>query len=427
MKVVVAVVVLAGCGRVGFDVAHNRSDGGGGSSDGGGSNCEPAATLTIHASDDFYALVGSLPAGAVVEVETGTWSNPGGANHQVWNGTAAAPILVRPAPGATPVLTTTAGNNVLDLDGAYFTLRGFEITAGDIGVRIGADDHVTLEDLYIHDVIDQGITCNRPGESCTNVTIRGVEIARTGNTQTGSAITLGCSDHSCTSTNAVIEGCFIHDTMGSAGAGVSKWFGDGNDIRDNVFFRTGGPAIVLQASATTARDVVERNYIQDAANNSIQVEGWVTVKNNILIGGSVDGINIRQQSGSAPTNLDVLHNTIIGAANDCVHGLNLTGNQQVVANNGLRCATGASVTGTYVASGNVAASPADIGAPPNVYPTAGSALVDTADPMHAVTDDFNGTPRTGAPDIGAYERTTATNPGWIPVEGKKPLPASACP
>lgn len=430
MKVVAVAVLLAACGRLGFDAAQNRGDGGGGSGDGGGSgsNCsEPAATLTIHGSDDFYALVATLPAGSVVEVETGMWSNPGGVNHQLWNGTAAAPILVRPAPGASPKLTTTAGNNVLDLDGTYFTLRGFEIFGGDIGVRIGADDHVTLDDLYIHDVLDQGITCNRPGESCTNVTIRGVEIARTGNTQTGNAITLGCSDHSCTSTNAVIEGCFLHDTMGSAGAGISKWFGDGNIIRDNVFFRTAGPAVVLQASATTARDVVERNYMQDVANNSIQVEGWVTVQNNIVINGTVDGINIRQQSGSAPTNLDVLHNTIIGAANDCIHGINFTGNQQVVANNGLRCNVGTSVTGMYVANANLAASPSDIGPPPNVYPVAGSALVDTGDATRTVADDFNGTLRTGAPDVGAYERTTATNPGWIPVEGKKPLPAPACP
>ncbi|MBV8763130.1 MAG: right-handed parallel beta-helix repeat-containing protein, partial [Deltaproteobacteria bacterium] len=386
MRIVAIALALAGCGRLGFDATPSViGDGAGGDGTGSGSGCaEPAATLTIHATDNFYALVATLPAGSVVEVETGMWSNPGGNAHQVWTGTAAAPIIVRPAPGASPKLTTTAGNNVLDLDGTYVTLRGFEFFGGDIGIRLGADDHITLEDLYIHDMLDQGITCNRPGESCTNVTIRGVEIARSGNTQTGSGITLGCSDQSCAASNTLVEGCFIHDLMGTAGSGISKWFGDGNVFRDNVFVRTSGPGIVIQASATTQRDVIERNYMNAIGNNDIQVEGWVTVRNNVLIGGAVDGINIRQQSGSAPTNLEVLHNSIIGAANICIHAIGLTGSPQVLSNNALRCAMGTSLTGVATASANIAAGANDVGVSPNVYPTAGSALVDTGDAAHSV-------------------------------------------
>jgi len=34
-------------------------------------------------------------------------------------------------------------------------------------------------------------------------------------------------------------------------------------------------------------------------------------------------------------------------------------------------------------------------------------------------DDFNGTKRDGAPDVGAYEYTVSANPGWKITEGFK--------
>jgi hypothetical protein len=423
-------LALAACGRFGFDATQSRGDGGGGGSgDGGGSSCsEPAATLTVHATDDFYALVATLPAGAVVEVETGSWSNPGGANRQAWSGTAAAPIIVRPAPGAKPKLTTMPGNNVMDIDGSYITLRGFEITGGDIGVRLGADDHVTVEDMYIHDVIDQGITCNRTGESCTNIVIRGVEIANTGNTQSGNGITLSCSDQSCTVSDSVVEGCFIHDLRGQGGAGVSIWYGDNNVVRDNVFVRTAGPGVALQASPIAVPDIVERNYVSAAMDNGIQLEGMATIRNNIIIGGTNDGISSRNEVGTNPVKLQIVHNTIIGAAAACIRGASWSGTSQVVANNAMfMCAMGTVLAGTPVTSQNLGISASDVGPPPNVYPTATSQVIGAGDASHSAPDDFNGTARGAMPDVGAYQRTTATNPGWIPVEGKKPLPAPTCP
>lgn len=101
------------------------------------------------------------------------------------------------------------------------TLRGFDLVGGDIGIRFGADQHATVEDLDVHNQIDQGITCNRTGESCDSITIRRVEIANTGNTMTGNGVSLGCSDMSCTASNSVVEGCYIHDLAGSGGAGVA--------------------------------------------------------------------------------------------------------------------------------------------------------------------------------------------------------------
>jgi hypothetical protein len=427
VKVVAAALLVVGCGRVGFDATASTSgDGGGGDGGGSGSgsdqSCTAPATRTIHTGDDLYGMLATLGPGEVVEVEAGTYPSPGFAP-MTWSGTAAQPIVVRAAMGARPVLTNTQGNNNLDLYGSYWTLRGFELTGGDIGVRIAADN-ATLEDLDIHDVLDQGITCNRPGMDCSDIALRRVEIATTGNLQTGSGITLGCSDSSCAVNRAVVEGCYIHDTNGSAGAGIAVWKHTEVTVRDDVFVQTSGPAIVYQMSALTGRDIIERNFIWNVMNNGIQVEGQVIVRNNLVVGAAVDGIASRMQSGVAPVNVDIVHNTIEAAT--CVHSLNWSGTSYVVANNALQCGTGTNLTGTPQTNGNIGFTASDVIGSPNDYPVAGSGLVDIADPNYTAADDFNATARGAAPDVGAYERTTATNPGWIPMAGLKPI-ASDCP
>lgn len=434
MKIVAAALALAGCGRLGFDATTaigggDGSSGGGGDGSGSGSACvDPPATKHVPADGDFYTVVMNLAPGDVVEVSNGSYTSPGGGIHQTWAGTAAAPIIVRAAPGMSPVLNATAGNNVLDVDGSYFTLRGFEVVGGDIGIRFGADQHATVEDLDIHDQIDQGITCNRVGESCDSIVIRRVEIANSGTTMTGNGISLGCSDQSCTASNTVVEGCFIHDLAGSGGAGVTVWYGDNNIVRDNVFARTAGPGVQLQVSATSAPDIVERNLISAAMDNGIQLEGMAIIRNNIIIGGTNDGVSSRLELGTNPVNVQIVHNTIIGAASACIRGANWSGTSQVVANNAMyMCSTGTVLAGTPVVAANIGIGAGDVGTPPNVYPTATSTLIGAGSPAHSAPDDFNGTPRGAMPDVGAYQRTTATNPGWIPVEGMKPLLTPACP
>ena len=426
VKVVVAVALLAGCGRLGFDPTTMTSGDGGGS--GSGSSCPtpPAATLTIHAGDDLYGMLATLPAGSVVEVEAGTYNSPGNAP-MTWNGTAAAPIIVRAAANTRPVLVNTPGNNGLDLYGAYFTLQGFEMTGGDMGVRLGGVNHVTLEDLYIHDVVDEGITCNRTSMSCDSLELRRIEVGPTGNTMTGNAITLGCSDQTCGATNAVVEGCYFHDLMGSGGAGLSVWKHSGVTARDNVVYTAAGPGIVLQQTASSGRDTLERNLLWNIDDNAIQVEGQVIVRNNLIIGGTSDGVHSRMELSTAPTNVDILHNTITGPGGDCIHGLNWSGSAYVLANNAMACGTSnVVVTGSPVESADLTVMGSDVGTLPNAYPTAGSALVDTGDATHSAVDDFNATTRSGTPDIGAYERTAASNPGWLPTMGMKPI-TSGCP
>jgi hypothetical protein len=60
------------------------------------------------------------------------------------------------------------------------------------------------------------------------------------------------------------------------------------------------------------------------------------------------------------------------------------------------------------------------GAPPmSVFPAPGGALVAAGSPVYVVADDFNGTPRVGIADIGAYLFSADGNPGWELAETPK--------
>ena len=63
----------------------------------------------------------------------------------------------------------------------------------------------------------------------------------------------------------------------------------------------------------------------------------------------------------------------------------------------------------------------------NLYPSADSALLGAGDPAHASIYDFNGIPRRGNADAGAYHWTGEKNPGWMVAPGfkkTKPSPTS---
>ena len=53
------------------------------------------------------------------------------------------------------------------------------------------------------------------------------------------------------------------------------------------------------------------------------------------------------------------------------------------------------------------------GAPPmDVFPATASAIVGAGSLAHGAPDDFNGTPRSGSMDAGAYAYDEGGNPGW---------------
>ena len=55
----------------------------------------------------------------------------------------------------------------------------------------------------------------------------------------------------------------------------------------------------------------------------------------------------------------------------------------------------------------------------DAFPAVGSALIGAADPAYMTLYDFNGVPRGGALDVGAYAFDSNGNPGWPVAPGFK--------
>ena len=406
-----------------------------------------AQTYDIRPGDDLFARLRMLQPGDEVIVHAGTYATPG--FFQVtWTGTAQAPIVVRGADGARPVIQGMPSQNVIDLSGSYFTLRNFEIRGGSHGIRLGATDHATFEDLVLHDLGDVGISCNRPGQDCSQITIRHNEIYNTGTSATGEGMYLGGNDATNIFRDSIVERNYIHDMGGSQGDGIEvKTGASGVIVRDNVIIRAKYPAITMYGYAGTGpQNIVERNFISGTVDNGIQIVGQVIVRNNIVLGAGTNGIQSKLSQGQTPRDLVIAHNTVVMSGGPCLKSNDWAGAaNQVVANNALYCPGGIAIdlnggAPNAAVSGNVglgtsnAASgfrqgssvAADLGSATKPYPPAGSMLINAGDAAKAALEDFNGTIRSdGMPDVGAYEHTSTTNPGWDPTEGfKDPAPVN---
>jgi hypothetical protein len=394
----------------------------------------------IHPGDDFYAQIQTLHAGDEVVVHAGTYTSPGFVA-VTWAGTAAAPIVIHAAPGDKVILQGTFAQNLLNIDGSYWTLEGFEITGASHGLRLHAVDHATIKDNVIHDVGDVGISCNFEPNNCDTVSIIHNEIYRTGmdtaNGATGEGMYLGCNASACAFTNGLIANNWVHDTGGSQGDGIEvKEGASGNVVRDNVIIRTPYPGITMYGyGGTGAANIVERNLIWHTMDNGIQIVGQIVVRNNIILDAAASGIASKPSQTYTPHDTTVVNTTVVGTAT-CIKTNNWateTGN--LIANNALYCATALDVTGGTItsnvgtgtsnaASGFTAGQATDLENPAmgDVWPPTGSTLLGAGDAAHQPADDFNALPRTHT-TVGAYDGGAASNPGWVVVEGFKTLPA----
>jgi hypothetical protein len=403
-----------------------------------------AGVYEIRPGDDLFARLAALSAGDEVIVHAGTYTTPGQVS-VTWAGTEAAPIVVRAAPGARPVIVGMPSQNVLDLGGSYFTLRGFELRGGSHGVRLAATDHATLEDLVLHDLGDVGISCNRPGQSCAFVTIRRTEIYATGKAGTGEGMYLGCTAAACTFRDSLVERNYVHDLGGDQGDGIEVKTGASNVVvRDNVIVRSKYPGITMYGFAGSAPpNIVERNLVWTTQDNGIQIVGQVRVRNNIVLGAAASGIHSKASDGHVPNDLEIINNTVVDAGAACLKAGDWAGaTGQLVANNALYCEASAAIdlaggAPSALLAGNVGRGTSnvatgftagrslaeDLTAPGSgdVYPRAGSPLENGGNGSFAPGSDFDGCVRRGSlSEVGAYERTTANMRIWAVAEGFKP-------
>ncbi len=409
-----------------------------------------AAEIELFPAQSFEAAVESLNPGDTLIVHQGTYSDTGRISITV-RGTAAAPVLIKGADGeALPLITRPASaqvQNTINIEGAtQLRITGLEISSnGGDGINLsGGPSFITLDELEIHDV-DVGINFR---SSMNDITVRRNHIHHTGQDGgTGEGMYVGCNDATCVVSNSLIENNWIHDTRSSTqGDGIEIKHGShSNVVRDNVIHDTGYPCVLVYGTVGNPVNIVEGNVMWNCGDSGIQAAAEAIIRNNIIFGGSANGFNSQSHQGATPANLQFIHNTLIGGS-PCMRLSGWSGRPGlVVANNAIYCdgddfaiggLAGVTVAGNVVvpATSTLPASGYRVGQTPaldlldssarNVYPGAGSRLIDAGVAAHATSIDFNGNARAGTPDTGAYDYSTAQNPGWAVVAGFKNVAAA---
>jgi parallel beta-helix repeat protein len=403
-----------------------------------------AATIEISPPESFENAVESLLPGDTLTVHAGTYSESGRISIGV-HGTASAPVLIRGASGeSSPLITrpsTSTPQNTLNLEGAtYLTIQGLEISGNGDGIELTTGSrYITIADNHIHH-IDVGV--NFRG-TMDHITVRHNHIHNTGNDGgTGEGMYVGCNNATCAVSESLIEENWIHDSFGaSQGDGIEIKSGShSNIIRDNVVYNTNYPCIILYGTSGNPRNLVEGNVLWNCGDSGIQCAADAVIRNNIILSSPGNGFNSQDHQGVTPNNLEFVHNTIVGG-DPCLRLMNW-GNKSgmVFANNAVYCEggsnyvesmTGVTVTGNVVVPsvsslpssgfivGRSAAQDFVDAVNRDVYPTSDSRLIDAASPSFVTAADFNGSPRSGLPDAGAYTWTGPFNPGWLPGPGFK--------
>lgn len=396
----------------------------------------PAFAAEIGPGDDIEAAVAALGPGDELVLGGGTYVFNQNITLRA-NGTPSAPILIRARDGERPVLTqATNRQNIVEVSGSsYLIFRGIEFTGGSHGIRLINSDFITIEDCEIHETGDVAISANSGG------TYEGLRILRNHihhTNGTGEGMYLGCNNDACRIANSLIEGNYVHHTNRSTvtqGDGIEIKDGSyGNVVRDNVIHDTNYPGILVYSAAGNGPpNIVERNVIWNVNDNTVQMAADVVFRNNVVLG----NVAMQSHQSGSPSNIEFVHNTVISGGNG-VSVNDVTGSV-LIANNAIY-AQGTAIRlisgdlGQVVLAGNIGQGglsggnsgyaegngiAADFvnssftGTPPiDAFPAPGSALIGAGDTSHVVQDDFNGTPRSGAADAGAYVFRDGGNPGW---------------
>ena len=401
-----------------------------------GMTCGEALAQEIGPNDDLEAAVAGLAPGDELVLRGGTYFFDENVTLSA-NGTASMPIVVRAKNGERPLIEqATDQHNVVEIRGSsHIVFRGLSFTGGSHGIRLMDSDFVTIEDCEVFETGDVAISANSGG------TYEGLRLLRNHihhTNGTGEGMYLGCNNDGCRVVNSLIEGNHIHDTNRATvlqGDGIEIKEGSyGNIVRDNVIHDTNYPGILLFSTVGNGPpNVVEGNVIWSVYDNTMQIAADAIVRNNIILG----NVAMQAHQAGSPSNIEFVHNTVISdgsginvrnvsgpvvIANNAVYAqgtaINLisgnVGLVQIAGNVGTGGLSGGGsgfVTGGGIDSDFVSADFS--GRPPiDPFPANGSALIAAGDAQFAVATDFNGTPRAGSTDVGAYRYDSGGNPGW---------------
>jgi MYXO-CTERM domain-containing protein len=399
-----------------------------------------AASVELGPGDGVEAAMNALKPGDELVLRGGAYTLTD-AWHVTMRGTAQAPIVVRAKAGELPKLNRPAiDQNIIDFDDVqYLEVRGIQFSGGSAGLRLIKANFVTVRDCEIFGTADAALTANSGGEY-QGLQILGNDIHDTG--ATGEGMYIGCNSNGCRVHDSVFAGNHIHHTNGptvTQGDGIEIKEGSyANVVSDNVIHDTGYPCIITYSTVGNGGpNIIERNVMWNCGDHAIQSAADVIIRNNIILGSAANGIANQPHQAGTPSNIQILHNTILKPTGDAIASTGITGSV-LIANNAVYAKQGnavrvAGTLGQVTVAGNVGVgtlngvtsglAAGDVatdfvaalfsGGPPNdVFPTAGSKLIGAGDAKYVVTDDFNAASRNGVADVGAYAFGAGTNPGW---------------
>jgi MYXO-CTERM domain-containing protein len=407
-----------------------------------------AATVEIAAGDDVEAAIAALQPGDELVLGGGMYTVTERFSIDL-TGNAGAPILIRAKDGEVPhIHRPDAAQNLVDIDNAqYVELRGIEWSGGSAGLRISSAQFLTIADCEIHDTGDVAVRANDTGAVYEGLHIVGNNIHDTNDT--GEGMYLGCNDGGCQVIDSVIERNWVHDTNGPTivqGDGIElKEGSSGNVIRDNVIHDTNYPCILTYSALGGEANVIEGNVMWNCGDHAIQSAADAIIRNNIILSAAADGIAMQPHQSGDPSNLVVVHNTVVIPGGTAIAVSGATG-AVTIANNAVYSMSGPAIEvggdttqitvanniglggfggGGGYADGNLDAdfvAATFSGGPPNdVFPADG-ALVGAGDPAYATAVDFNTLAVNDPPDVGAYAYDPAGNPGWAIAAEFKQFP-----
>lgn len=399
----------------------------------------PAASgrsRTVAPGEDLQAAVDSLTAGDTLYLAGGIW----------WlehlridrRGRPGARITIRNRPGEIPVLRgTSAAYNLIHLNGAaYLDLEGLEIDStlpGSDAIKLEEGDtshHVALRGLHIHHV--RGIAVNSQGHH-HHIAVEGNHIHHTWGVP-GTGIRVGDIGGAFAPSDWSIAGNWIHHcgfSVEEASGGIHVFTGArGMVIRDNILHDNAYAGIRFfgqseENPAGTGLSLIEGNAVWNSGE-AIAVHADAEVRNNVVFACTTLFRSRRYQdaivTGKAPENLLIHHNTWHGGGAPEIRDWDAARN--VVFSDNAVYATAApwSIQGTGTLLGNVGDRPqagfatgsadADLADPGSrlFHPKSGSALIGAGKGTLRADHDFDGRPREGRNDAGAYGYPSAGRP-----------------
>jgi hypothetical protein len=413
-----------------------------------------AVTYTAGTAQQIQNYTNSLQAGDTLLVAPGWYDMNWNIQDRVGTSTDWIVIMEQ---SDNVVINGTAYDNVIDVyNSSYVEFKGFEITASHTGSGIDgikfrtASHHFIIENLDIHDITGVGISANPGGNTFSYLTIRYCHIHDI--SDVGEGMYLGNHDGLSPVHHCVVEFNWVHDCHPHKGIQFKRGTYL-NVIQDNVVYNCDEAGIVLyktdQASATD-NNIVQRNVIWNCSEGIFAV-GQTDIDNNIVFDCNY-GINVRNYGGWGMEDLYLRNNTIYHCSNTCLRlddwngatgemvCINNACYQDSISQSAIQAPDG--IGPGYVSFnrhyGTSQVSGSTLGNPPSqefinpsttpgvidLYPLNSATLVDSGTSGYgAPADDFNwwSRPVNLQWDIGAYEWSQNTNPGWQIQEGFKEI------